>query len=165
MLFVRFWACSQKNQNGNVFVDIEGFRPCLSKPSYRAPKWALMIRLMQKERLKLFPRPLHVAVPNGPTICPLTTARAQITVTRLRFAEGHTAKDRPRAKAAAALGTCCGHSERRAHVRNAPRAAIERAHCARPAGAGGAFRNEDANSGLPPSGSTDPPPVPRVRWL
>ena len=27
-------------------------RPCLSKPSYRAPKWALMVRLMQKERLK-----------------------------------------------------------------------------------------------------------------
>ena len=30
----------------------EGFRPCLSKPSYRAPKWALTVRLMQKERLK-----------------------------------------------------------------------------------------------------------------
>ena len=41
-----------KHQNGNIFVDIEGFRPCLSKPSYRAPKWALMVRLMQKERLK-----------------------------------------------------------------------------------------------------------------
>ena len=39
-------------QNGNIFVDIEGARPCLSKPSYRAPKWALMVRLMQKERLK-----------------------------------------------------------------------------------------------------------------
>ena len=24
----------------------------MSKPSYRAPKWALMVRLMQKERLK-----------------------------------------------------------------------------------------------------------------
>ena len=34
------------------FVHIEGFRPCLSKPSYRTPKWALMVRLMQKERLK-----------------------------------------------------------------------------------------------------------------
>ena len=41
-----------KHQNGNIFVDIEGFRPCLSKPSYRAPTWALMVRLMQKERLK-----------------------------------------------------------------------------------------------------------------
>ena len=28
------------------------FRPYLSKLSYRAPKWALMVRLMQKERLK-----------------------------------------------------------------------------------------------------------------
>ena len=36
----------------HIFVDIESFRPCLSKPSYRAPKWALMVRLMQKERLK-----------------------------------------------------------------------------------------------------------------
>ena len=36
----------------HIFVDIEGFRPYLSKPSYRAPKWALMVRLMQKERLK-----------------------------------------------------------------------------------------------------------------
>ena len=41
-----------KHQNGNIFVDIEGFRPCLSKLSYRAPKWALMVRLIQKERLK-----------------------------------------------------------------------------------------------------------------
>ena len=40
------------DQNGNIFVDIEGFRPCLSKPSYRAPKYALMVRLLQKERLK-----------------------------------------------------------------------------------------------------------------
>ena len=47
-----FFTCSQKHQNGNIFVDIESFRPCLSKPSYRAPKWALMVRLMQKERLK-----------------------------------------------------------------------------------------------------------------
>jgi len=28
------------------------FRPYLSKLSYRAPKWALMVRLMQKERLR-----------------------------------------------------------------------------------------------------------------
>ena len=39
-------------QNDAIFVNTEGFRPCLSKPSYRAPKWALMVRLMQKERLK-----------------------------------------------------------------------------------------------------------------
>ena len=52
-LFVRFFHVQPKHQNGNIFVDIEGFRPsCLSKPSYRAPKWALMVRLMQKERLK-----------------------------------------------------------------------------------------------------------------
>ena len=37
---------------GNIFVHIEGFRPCLSKRTYRAPKWALMVHLMQKERLK-----------------------------------------------------------------------------------------------------------------
>ena len=37
---------------GVIFVNTEGFRPCLSKPSYRAPKWALIVRLMQKERLK-----------------------------------------------------------------------------------------------------------------
>ena len=43
---------SRSYQNGAIFVNIEGFRPCLSKPSYRAPKWALMVRLMQKERLK-----------------------------------------------------------------------------------------------------------------
>ena len=41
-----------KYQNDAIFVNTEGFRPCLSKPSYRAPKWALMVRLMQKERLK-----------------------------------------------------------------------------------------------------------------
>ena len=52
MLFCTFFHVQPKHQNGNIFVDIEGFRPCLSKPSYRAPKWALMVRLMQKERLK-----------------------------------------------------------------------------------------------------------------
>ena len=52
MLFCAFFDVQPKHQNGSIFVDIEGFRPCLSKPSYRAPKWALMVRLMQKERLK-----------------------------------------------------------------------------------------------------------------
>ena len=49
-----FFTCSpkQKTSKWKHFVDIESFRPCLSKPSYRAPKWALMARLMQKERLK-----------------------------------------------------------------------------------------------------------------
>ena len=54
-LFGRFFSYVQpkKNQNdATIFVNIEGFRPCLSKLSYRAPKWALMIRLVQKERLK-----------------------------------------------------------------------------------------------------------------
>ena len=41
-----------EHQSGNIFVDIESVRPCFSKPSYRAPKWALMVRLMQKERHK-----------------------------------------------------------------------------------------------------------------
>ena len=42
----------RRHQNDAIFVNTEGFRPCLSKPSYRAPKWALMARLMQKEQLK-----------------------------------------------------------------------------------------------------------------
>ena len=41
-----------KHPNGAIFINIEGFRPFLSKPSYGAPQWALMVRLMQKERLK-----------------------------------------------------------------------------------------------------------------
>ena len=41
-----------KHRNGAIFVITEGFRPCLSNPSYGAPQWALMVRLMQKERLK-----------------------------------------------------------------------------------------------------------------
>ena len=51
-LFVRFFTCNQKYQNNAIFVHIEGFRPCLSKPSYGASQWALMVRLMQKERPK-----------------------------------------------------------------------------------------------------------------
>ena len=47
-----FFSRAAKFQNGAIFVNIEGFRPCLSKPSYRAPKWVLLARLMQKERLK-----------------------------------------------------------------------------------------------------------------
>ena len=50
-----FWGVflrADKNQNATIFVNTEGFRPCLSKPSYRAPKWALVVRLMQKERRK-----------------------------------------------------------------------------------------------------------------
>ena len=50
--FCAFFHVQPKHQNGYIFVDIEGFRPCLSKPSYRAPKWDLMVRLLQKERLK-----------------------------------------------------------------------------------------------------------------
>ena len=52
-LLGRFFTCSsQKYQNGAISVNTEDFRPCLSKPSCRAPKWDLMARLMQKERLK-----------------------------------------------------------------------------------------------------------------
>ena len=50
--FLGVFHVQPKYQNGVIFVNTEGFRPCLSKPSYRAPKWALMVRLMQKERLK-----------------------------------------------------------------------------------------------------------------
>ena len=52
MPFWTFFHVQPKHQNGAIFVNTEGFRPCLSKPSYRAPQWALMVRLMQKERLK-----------------------------------------------------------------------------------------------------------------
>ena len=64
--FVRFLRVQPKHQNGANFVNIEGFRPCLSKPSYRAPQWALMVRLIQKERLKS-PRklPFYVTDPFG----------------------------------------------------------------------------------------------------
>ena len=47
-----FLRAAKKYQNGAIFVNTEGFRPRLSKPSYRAPKWAPMVRLMHKERLK-----------------------------------------------------------------------------------------------------------------
>ena len=47
-----FSRAAKKYQNGAIFVNTEGFRPRLSKPSYRAPKWALTVRLMQNERLK-----------------------------------------------------------------------------------------------------------------
>ena len=82
------------------------------------------------------------------------------------WSQGWKCVDRPAAKATVALGTSCGHIERRrARVRNAPRAPIERAAAARPAGVAGSFRNEDANSGLLLLGSTAPPQGPRVMWL
>ena len=50
--FLYVFHVQPKHQNGAIFVNIEGFRPCLSKPSYGASQWALMVRLMQKERPK-----------------------------------------------------------------------------------------------------------------
>ena len=50
--FLYVFSRAAKNRNGTIFVNIEGLRPCLSKLSYRAPKWALMVRLMQQERRK-----------------------------------------------------------------------------------------------------------------
>ena len=50
--FLCVFYVQPKHPNGNIFVKIEGFWPCLSKPSDRASKWALIVRLMQKERLK-----------------------------------------------------------------------------------------------------------------
>ena len=41
-----------KHPNGANSVHIDGFRPCLSKPTYGAPQWALLVCLMQKERLE-----------------------------------------------------------------------------------------------------------------
>ena len=52
MPFWTFFYLQPKYKNGVIFVNIEGFRPCLSKPSYRAPQWALTVRLLQKERPK-----------------------------------------------------------------------------------------------------------------
>ena len=50
--FLYVFSRPAKYQNDVIFVNIEGLRSCLSKPSYRAPKWALMVRLMQQERRK-----------------------------------------------------------------------------------------------------------------
>ena len=50
--FFTFFHVQPKYQNDAIFVHIEGLRPCLSKPSYGAPKWALMVRLMQNKRPK-----------------------------------------------------------------------------------------------------------------
>ena len=47
-----FFHVQPKYQNNAIFVNIEGVRPCLSKPSYGASQWALIVRLMQKERPK-----------------------------------------------------------------------------------------------------------------
>ena len=50
--FLCVFHVQPKHQNGAVSADIEGFRTCFSKPSDGAPKWALLVRLRQKERLK-----------------------------------------------------------------------------------------------------------------
>ena len=47
-----------KHPNGAIFVNTDGFRPCLSNPSCGAPRWALKARLMQKERLKSPHKPM-----------------------------------------------------------------------------------------------------------
>ena len=46
-----FYVQPKKYQNGAIFVNSEGLRPCLSKPSYGASQWALMARLKQKNGL------------------------------------------------------------------------------------------------------------------
>ena len=48
----RFFHMQPKYQNDAIFVNIEGLRPCLIKPSCGATQWGLIIRLLQKERLK-----------------------------------------------------------------------------------------------------------------
>ena len=51
--FLCVFYVQPKHQNGVViFVNTESFLPCLSKPSYGAPQWALVVRLMQKGRLE-----------------------------------------------------------------------------------------------------------------
>jgi hypothetical protein len=52
MPFCTFFTCSQNTQMAPFSLIPKVFRPCLSKPSNGAPQWALMVRLMQKERLK-----------------------------------------------------------------------------------------------------------------
>ena len=52
MPFWTFFHVQPKYLNDAIFVNTEGFRPCLSKPSCRAPKWALMVRLMKNKRPK-----------------------------------------------------------------------------------------------------------------
>ena len=53
--FLDVFSRPAKISNDAIFVHIEGLRPCLSKPSYGATQWGLMVRLPQKERLKLKP--------------------------------------------------------------------------------------------------------------
>ena len=50
--FLYVFLHAAKISNDAIFVNIEGLRPCLSKPSYGATQWGLMVRLLQKERLK-----------------------------------------------------------------------------------------------------------------
>ena len=51
--FLYVFHVQPKHPNDVMFVNIKGFRPCLSKKSsYGAPQWTLKDRLMQKERLK-----------------------------------------------------------------------------------------------------------------
>ena len=52
MPFCTFFYMQPKYKNDAIFVNIESLRPCLSKPSYGATQWGLMVRLLQKERLK-----------------------------------------------------------------------------------------------------------------
>ena len=53
MPFCTFFYVQPKcSSSGAIFVNSEGLRPCLSKPSYGASQWALMVRLTQKERPK-----------------------------------------------------------------------------------------------------------------
>ena len=85
-------TCSQKYQNEITLVNIGGFRPCLSKPSYRAPKWALMVRLMQKERLKSPQKSLIIENQTSIRLCPYVdkTTHAQAeSHQRLELFPGH----------------------------------------------------------------------------
>ena len=45
-VFLNVFHVFSKYQNDAIFVHIEGLRPCLSKPSYGAPNWALLVRLI-----------------------------------------------------------------------------------------------------------------------
>ena len=93
MLFCTFLGVQPKHQNGNIFVDIEGFRPCLSKPSYRAPNWARVVRLMQKERLK---SPQKSLIFENQAICVILAILAKTSILVIFASHFRTRVDAPK---------------------------------------------------------------------
>ena len=82
-----------KYQNGAIFVNTEGLRPCLGKLSYRAPKWALMVRLMQKERLK---SPQKSLIFENQAICVILAILAKTAILVILASHFRTRVDAPK---------------------------------------------------------------------